>query len=479
MRHFFILLTSIALFINFSCKKSEKFPILGDRVVSPIDVATDVSGTYFYALNSDYPRDYNAGSLLILTNEGQKAGVVPLPRLGRSLTVAGNTLIITFSNSGEAAAQVMLFDITAPNSPVLAKTFEPADCNPINALAKTAYSYWVVACSNGKLFAGDLSADLTGSTLNHVRDYPGSRRALHIDTSRNLLLAFATDMGFQSWGDQESEDSKTYNDTEDDGIENGTVTDAPNEIPDKLERLRSDRANKSARGIYQFAVYDLKAAHDNGWQHKEFKDSLNELRWTYFNLANFDGTPDVAQTVANINTRYYRTNFWDAKADPEDGDVFYISHRGTADAQFGGSLHANSIIKVRVLGDPTNMSLTTADVLSFERIYGFKGELDPGGRQYPGDFEIATVQGRPLLMVNHFRDLKNWPSQPYFSIATKVIGENHWFDEISSTSSTKSYYQIALTPSGRAMATNFYGNALILLDVSPGVGITELATVIK
>jgi hypothetical protein len=183
--------------------------------------------------------------------------------------------------------------------------------------------------------------------------------------------------------------------------------------------------------------------------------------------------------VANINTHYYRTNFWDAKADPEDGDVFYLSHRGTADAVFGGSLHANSIIKVRVMGDMTNMSLTTPEVLSFERVYGFKGELDPSGRQFPGDFEIATVQGRPLLVVNHFRDLKNWPSQPYFSVASKVIGENHWFDEISSTSSVKSYYQVALTSSGRAVAANFYGNSLILLDVTPGVGITELATVIK
>ncbi|MEI6397507.1 MAG: hypothetical protein WCO71_01940 [Pseudomonadota bacterium] len=473
MRQFFMLLTTIILITNIGCKKSEKFPPIGDQVVSPIDVAVDASGTYFYALNSDYPRDYNEGSLLVLTTDGQKVGVTGLPRLGRSLTVAGNALIITFSNSGETASQVMLFDITTPNKPVLAKTFQPAECNPINALAKASYGYWAVTCSNGRLFAGDLGSDLSTSTLNHVRDYPESRRALHIDTTRNLLLAFATDMGDQRWGDQLIEDSKTYGESDD------TETNVPNEIPDKFERRRTDRANKDIRGIYQFAVYDLKAAHDGGWQLKEFKDSLSELRWTYFNLANFDGTPDVAQTVANINTRYYRTNFWDAKPDPEDGDVFYLSHRGTADGLFGGSLHANSILKVRIMGNLTDMSFTTSEVLSFERVYGFKGELDPSGRQFPGDFEIANVQGRPLLVVNHFRDLKNWPSQPYFSIAAKVIGENHWFDEISSTFSAKSYYQVALTTTGRAIAANFYGNSLILLDVTPGVGITELATVIK
>jgi len=473
MRQLILVLTTLTLLANIGCKKSETFPPIGDQVISPIDVAADSSGTYFYALNSDYPRDYNAGNLLVLTTDGKKIGATTLPRLGRSLTVAGNTLIITFSNTGETPSQVMLFDITAPDKPVLAKSFQPTDCNPINALAKASYSYWVVTCSNGRLFAGDLGSDLSTSTLNHVRDYPGSRRALHIDTTRNLLLAFATDMGAQQWGDQFYDDSKTYSESD------GTETAVPNEIPDKFERLRSDRANKSFRGIYQFAVYDLKAAHDGGWQRKEFKDSLGELRWTYFNLANFDGTPDVPQTVANINTRYYRTNFWEAKPDPEDEDVFYLSHRGTADGLFGGSQYANSIIKVRIMGDLKAMSLTTPEVLSFERIYGFKGELDPSGRQFPGAFQIANVQGRPLLVVNHFRDLRNWPSQPYFSIAAKVIGENHWFDEISSTSSSKSYYQVALTTSGRAIAANFYGNSLILLDVTPGVGITELATVIK
>jgi hypothetical protein len=83
------------------------------------------------------------------------------------------------------------------------------------------------------------------------------------------------------------------------------------------------------------------------------------------------------------------------------------------------------------------------------------------------------------LVVNHFRDLVNWPGQAYFSLAAKVLGENHWFSEISSTSSAKTYYQIAVTSSGRALAANFYGNSLILLDVTPGVGITERAVTIQ
>ena len=472
MRHILIASTALMLLIS-NCKKDEKFPAIGDKVVSPIDVAVDASETYFYAINSDYPRDYNEGSLLVLSTEGVKIKTITLPRLGRSLTVAGNTLIITFSNAGDSTQQIMLFDITNPASPVHAKTFSPADCNPINAVAKASYSYWVVSCSNGRILAGDLATPLSASTLNHVRTYPGARRALHIDTTRNLLLAFPTDMGDQTWADALLEDSKTFSD------ENGAETAVSNEIPDIYERTRTERSNKARRGLYQFAVYDLKDGHDLGWPSKEFKDVTAELRWIYFNLSNFDGTPDVAQTSANINTRYYRTNFWEAKPDHEDEDVFYISQRGSADARFGGSLHANSVIRVRVTGDLKSSALTTDDVLSFERVYGFKGELDPGGRHYPGDFELATVQGKPLLLVNHFRDLVNWPGQAYFSLAAKVIGENHWFAETSSTASAKSYYQIAMTSKGRAIAANFYGNSLILLDVTPGVGITEKAITIQ
>lgn len=455
-----------------ACKKEEKFPSLGDRVVSPIDVAADASGQYFYALNSDYPRDYNAGSLLVLSTEGVKLGVTQLPRLGRSLTVAGNTLIITFSNSGESAPKIMLFDISSPAAPALAKTFEPEECNPINASAKASYQYWVVSCSNGKIFAGDLKTPLADSTLKLVRNYETPRRALHIDTSRNLLIAFPTDMGEQLWADAELTDAATY-------AADGTKTDVSDQIPDLLQDSKSERTNRAGWGRFQFAVYDLAAGAMSGWQAKEFKDTTDELRWIYFVLENFDGTPDVSQTTENINSRYYRTNFWEAKGDHEDSDVFYLSHRGSSDPAKGGSRHANSIIKVRIMGDLTAKTLGTDDVLTFERIYGFKGELDPNGRHFPGGFDIKTVQGKPLLLVNHFRDIINWPGQAYFSLAAKVIGENHWFAETSSTSTTKSYYQVALTPSGRAMAANFYGNSLILLDVTPGVGITERAITIQ
>ena len=452
-----------------SCKNEETFPALGERIANPIDVAVDSSERYFYALNSDYPRDYNQGSLLVLDTEGVKQTVVPLPRLGRSLTVAGSTLIVTLSNSGESSSQIMLFDLTNPKDPTLARTFQPDDCNPINAAAKGGYKYWAIACSNGKLLAGELTTPLSNSTLKSVRSYPLARRAMHLDSKRNLLLAFPTDLGDQTLADMMLDDSKSY--SEDTGAESA----APNEIPDYYERTRTERSNKSRRGTYQLAVYDLAKAASDGWPEQDAKASMAELRWIYFNLADTDGTLDMPATDSNGSIRYYRTNFWETKPDPTDADVFYLSHRGSKDPNRGGSLHANNIIKVRITGDLRSPSLLTKDVLSFERVYGFKNELAQTDRHFLGDFELATIQGKSVVLVNHFRDLINWPGQAYFSLATKVLGDNSWFAETSSTSSGKSYYQVALTSSGRALAANFYGNSLILLDVAPGVGITEKA----
>lgn len=472
--YFFAALFMTLATLGVACKQKEKFSDLGDRVASPIDVATDKNGQYFYALNSDFSRDYNAGSLLVLDTQGQKLGVAPLPRLGRSLTVAGDTLIITFSDSGDNGAQVMLFDLTKPDKPESAKTFDMGACDPINAMAKASYAYWAVSCANGKIFAGELKSPLSSSSLQMVRNYDIPRRALHIDTARNLLFAFPTDLGEkQTWRDAQLVDSVSYSD------EDGTKTDTPNEIPDYYEDSRTKRANKTIRGIYQFAIYDLAAGAASGWQAKELKDAYSELRWNYFSLANSDGTPDVAVTTANINERLYRTNFWDAKPDPEDDDVFYLSQRGIAESVRPGSQYANNVVKVRITGDVTASNVWTSDVMSFERVYGFKGELEPNGRHYPSGFDLKVVRGKPLLVVNHFRNPVTWPGQTYFSVAAKVVGENYWFAETSSTSTAKSYYQVALTPSGRAIAANFYGNSLILLDVTPGVGITEVASNIQ
>ncbi len=452
-----------------ACKKEEEFPALGNRVANPVDVAVDSSETYFYALNSDYPRDFNQGSLLVLDTEGAKVNSFALPRLGRSLTVAGSTLIVTLSNSGESTPKILLFDISTPQTPQLAKTIELTECNPLNAVAKAGYKYWAVSCSNGPILAGELTNPLANSTLKKIRNFRMSRRALHLDTTRNLLLAFPTDFGKQEFGDIQADDSKTVNESDDSEVAQ------PNEIPDQYERSRLERAKKSRNEIHQFAVIDLNESATAGWAEKDLTSSMQDLRWIYFNLTNSDGTLDMPATTTNQNTKYYRTNFWEAKPDRADASTFYLSHRGTMDKNVSVSPHANNVIRVKITGNIADRSAKTKDVMTFERIYGFKSELEKSDRHFMGDFELATVQGKSVLLVNHFRDLVNWPEQGYFSVAAKIVGDNTWFDEDSSTSSGKSFYQVALTSSGRALAANFYGNSLILLDVTPGVGITEKA----
>ena len=415
------LLRSTITFLSIStiflaCKKEEEFPSLGNRVANPVDVAVDSSETYFYALNSDYPRDFNQGSLLVLDTEGAKVNAVPLPRLGRSLTVAGSTLIVTLSNSGESTPKILLFDISTPQTPRLAKTIEPTECNPLNAVARAGYKYWAVSCSNGPIFAGELTTPLGNSTLKKIRNFRMSRRALHLDTTRNLLLAFPTDFGKQEFSDIQADDSKTVNEADDSEIAQ------PNEIPDQYERSRLERAKKSRNEIHQFSVTDLNESATSGWLEKDLISSMQDLRWIYFNLTNSDGSLDMPATETNQNTKYYRTNFWEAKPDSTDADTFYISHRGSKDKDVSISPHANNVIRVKITGNIADRTAKTKDVMTFERIYGFKSELEKTDRHFMGDFELATIQGKSVLLVNHFRDLVNWPEQGYFSVAAKLVG---------------------------------------------------------
>lgn len=458
------------------CKRDETFPDIGLTLASPTDVAADKSGAFFYVLNADYPRDYNVGSIVTFNSSGDKLGATSVPRLGRSLTRSGDDLFATFSSRGdEGGPAVQLYDISKPQTPVFVKQWEvDGSCNPINLVAREGYKYFAVACANGMLLAGELKTPRSESTLTLVRNYPFSRRAMHINVARNLLIAFPTDLSEQSYADglQADKDSVTSDNDKGTVIEN-----TPNDVADIWEAGVFERRNKDRRAPYQYVVYDFAAEAANGFP---FKDGLNvqpELHFVYFNLLNFDGTPDSVIKSDNLTLKYYRTNFWQAQPDPNTDDIFYLSHRGFTTTTRPGSPHANNIVKVTLIGDLKAASYLTKDVLNFERVYGFKGELDPNGRYYPMGFQIQQVRGQPLLLVNNFRDLINFPNQYYFSLAAKVLGSNSWFTEKSTTDVGHSYYQVALTPSGRGMAISFYGNVAILLDAFPGTDINEIKTI--
>lgn len=463
-----------------SCKREEKFPDLGTTVASPVDIALSDDQKYFYALNADFDRRYNTGSVLVVTPAGEKVGSVDVPRVGRSISVAGTDMLITTAaGDDKSSSGVYLYSLADDaTKPRLVAKWTP-ECTPLNAVMRKGYKYFAVSCTSGGLLIGTLADKREDSTLKRVREYGTTRRAMYLDPSRNLLFMFATDLGEQLWSDLELEDTKTYDDL-------NNATEAANEVPDNYEASRRSRANKDVRKKYQFIVYDIgaeAAVASEAFPYRAERDAVfdAEARWMHFNLTNFDGTPDTDTgfTADGMRFKYYRTNFWKALPDRNDPDVFYISHRGHSETNRERSRHANSVIRVRITANPIGAEggshPKTADFLSFERVYGFKGEINENGLQYPGDFTIAETQGQQLLVVNHFRDLFNWPrKQAYFSIAAKVIGDNFWFDEYASTSGFDSFYSLAVTDEGRGLACSFYGSSLIMFDVAPGTAIREI-----
>lgn len=466
-----------------SCTDAEVLPDIEQHIAGPADVDVSEDGQYFYVLNTNFDHNYQSGSILILDETGAKQGAVKIDSLGRSMMVAGNRMLVAFDKKDpDSSSKVELYDLTDPLQPVLKKTF-PLDCSPINAVARPGYAHFAVSCLGGHLYVGTFGADLSESTLNLVRELPLNRRALYIDPTRELLLAFTTDMARQEASDLKAKDEKSFTDE--------TETAVANEIPDDFESTKRARRRLSQRYVYQFTVYDIAKERSEGFKLRRTSDRDDQVvqgedRWIYFTLNNFDGTPDSDEGVRDPSTRNYRTNFWAVKPDATDPNRFYLSHRGGS-----ASENANNIVRVSIIGDlkPTaataetdcgtgfryevgNCVPFTNRVLSFERVYGFNGEVD--SLSYPGDFVIQPVQGQDVLLVNHFRDLVYWkPDQRRFSIAAKTLDQGEgWLSEIKSTDHRQSYLEVAMNARGKALSCSFYGNNVLLLDVKPGTAIT-------
>lgn len=466
-----------------ACKREESFPDLGDKLASPVDVVTAPGSGYFYVLSADFDRTYNAGSLLVIDTDGNKKTAIPVPRLGRTISLAGNDMLVTFDADGTSrAAEAILYDVSTPESPREVTRID-LPCSPLNTVMRPGYKHFAVACDNagdaGGLLIGTLADDRTQTGVKLVRSYGTARRAMHLDTVNELLFAFPTDYGTQTWMDLDLDDALTY-------AADGSETAVPNEIPDEYERTRRARSNLNQRHIYQFIVYDLAAERSASPEPFPFRDSkstevMSEFRWTYFNPDGFAGVADsdAGLTSTTATRRYYRTNFFGATPDPDDGAAFYLSHRGHIDSTTGlGSPQANDILRVAITGNPRTgadgKAPFTNTYLKFDRVYGRGAEDNAKGLHYPGDIEVQRVNGEKMLFVNHFRDLVNWArSQVYFGVAAKSLGHDYWSSELGSSDPYNSYFQIAVTPTGRAAVCSFYGNKVILFDVLPGTAITE------
>lgn len=472
MKRYYSSIFMALLTLSMGCKFDESFPNLGDKIASPVDIAVDQAGTTFFVLNSDFDRTYNKGSLLLLDENGEKLSALPLRRLGRGLRVSGNRLFIIYDRllDEDLEAKVELYNIDDPRNPILLSEQSLPCSSPVNLVSRENYDYFAITCSDGHLLMGTQSP----FNVQAVRKYSVVRRALHMDTTRGILFAFVTDLGRQTYEDALYTDEKSYTE---DGIESLE----PNEVPDEFESRSAIRRSKGRRRPYQFVVYDIQAEAEKGFPFvaEETKTTPiydKERRWTYFYLKDAQGLPEAANGLENPNQKFYRTNFWDATPDPYDPNKFYLSHRGVSPAK-----QANNVIEVQITGDVAardqEVPPNTEDVLSFERIYGFAGEVDVNGKHYPGALKVQSVDGQKLLVVNHFRDLVYWDNNLQYSIAAKVIGNNNWLNEIKQTSALESFFQVAVTKTGRAMSCLFYGNAVSVMDISPLEGINIIRRV--
>ena len=419
--------------------------------------------------------------------------------MGRSLAIAGTDMVVIYERTDEDRGPIAeLWDVSDELNPTIRRTWSLA-CSPIAVTMRKNYDHFFISCTNGPIYIGTLTEDRAASRLKRIRNYGFSslaRRALHIDPARELLLAFPTKLDVQTLFDVLYEDAKTYDEnanetrqsagTDENG--NEIFESIRNEIPDTFESTLRAQASPGRHLPYQFAVYDIAAERDAAPDCTVTEDEdcvfpsrnrgdpvvKNELRWLYFQVRNFDGSPDLINP--SPTARYYRTNFWDATPDPDDPDAFYLSHRGPPLEEINkGSPYANHVVRVRIEGDlrpGEDGPPLTEDVLSFERVYGFKGENND--HHYPGDIEVGYIDGQKVLVTNHFRDLDNWVRDDvYFSIAVKLLDTNLWWEETPNNfEPLESYYQFAMNDDGVIVSPSFYGNQVMALDVKPGVGIS-------
>lgn len=423
-----ILLLS-AFVVLFGCTGSAKFPPLGKRVASPVDVAVSDSGEHFYVLNSDYDRSYDRGSILVLDGEGKKLRAVSVPRMGRNIAAADARLLLTFDRSTATdSPSVHLYSLADPSKPVLRKRWE-IDCLPLNTVIRRDFDYFFISCVRGELFIGN-SRDLS---LKLVRNYRYPRRALHLDPQRGLLFAFPTMIGRKRSSDVTLEDRFTY-------VDDGMEQESPDKIPDAW--ANSPQLRRRARA-FQYAIYDIFAARTaspTAFPSRE-DDLDDELHWIYY--------PRWSETSAS-SSKTYRTNFYDAHADPSDPDSFYLSQRGALDST------SNNIVRA---------TLNATKRLEFQVIHSAEAD---DALTFPGDIEVLSIDTKKTLLVNSFRDFVNWPRQQvFFSITARMLTQANWQKSCSSTVRADSYFRFAANAKGTVVVASFYGDRINVLRLHP------------
>lgn len=476
-----------------SCKTEEKLPSLGDQLAGAVDLVSSPNNDYIYVLNSDYERRFDQGSILIVDPNAapgaQKLKSIPTERMGVSLSIAQNLLFVTYADpEGYEKGLAEIWDLTDELSPQLLSRHD-VPCVPINGIIAPTLPYFALSCRSGAIFLGKnpRSTAEAPATLELSRFYEYDRRALYFyeTAGKAYLFGFPTDFEDLDSSDATLEDTKKYD------VATDTVIDGSNGVPDAFENSETARRRTILAAPFQMFLLPVSDEEAAGQAEREtsgnftnfrflargtyLKPSLadKELHFIRFTLLESNGQPSAAENITTPNFHRYRTNFWDAKMGPEKNpSIFYMSQKG----DYGSE--SNNV--VRLLVNPAALAnpyaLKFEDLLSVNRVYGFAIDRDNAGR-FPGDFEFATIGGEPMLFVNSFRDLIYFSSAPFYSVTRKLLEGPASTQEVPSSKDSasfqESFYQLAISKSGKVLTSSFYGNTLYLFDGSPSVSIKD------
>ena len=465
-------LTILTTLLVISCSEPEEFKTLGKNVAGPIDITE--SATHFYVLNADIDRVYNQGSIMVLDTDGEIVSTLSTPRMGRFLVIRDDILIAGFGQTDqyETPAQIKFYDISNPENITLEKSIT-MDCSPVNAVSPSNYQYFAVSCLGGKIYMGTWGASLEDTELKFVRQ-PDSitRRALYIDTSRNLLLAFTTAYYYPrepEFRDARYLDQSSYD-------ESFNETSGANEVPDNLESSQDilEALARSDNDLqYKFLVYDIASESAKGFPsiENDSPDAKLEMRWLYFesNRSKIDFA---------AGEKYYRSNFWMTLPHESDPNSFYISQRGNEN----NSPDSNAIFKFRITADPLpsgGQAPTTSSFLTVTAAYGYETEPTVAALQrFTHNFATATTNSQDYFVVNEFKDKSI--KKEYFDSANYALGFQTTAGEkigVKNNSDRANAYFAVGAIGDKVLAGSFYSNQLILFQVAPGSDIKQVRTI--
>lgn len=473
-----------------ACKSEEKLPALKDQLAGPIDMVSSPSGNYFYVLNSDYERRFNAGSILLIdpnaADGAYKLGAFKVRRMGRSMSVAQNHLLVTYADStSQDTGYVELYDLTDETKPTLIAERQ-INCLPLNGAIAPSQPYFAVSCVGGDLWLGKGLSDSNSLTIDRVRAYGYDRHALYFyEGAKTWLFAFPSDLDVQESADVVMEDRQHYDKGSD------AMVDGPNGVPDGHENTAQIRRRPQAGWPFQVAIYPVtdeetasqapQTAETPAFETFRFvplgtyvepTTANSELRYISYSVSNKAGNPTGSEGTLDPNFHSYHSNFWEAKAGLNNNPAeFYLSQRGDYGAQ------SNNVLRLQVNESLlANTSNTFEQIFNTERVYGFEIDHDNNGR-YPCDFALTSIDGEPMLLINHFRDQIFFAGAPFYSLTRKFLdGPRAEFEQASSVDSTDfqvSFYQVAVSGTGKVLTASFYGNVLYLFDANPSISIKD------